>query len=108
MPAIARVGDNAQCPSDTHGNPLCCPHPTMGPATTGSPDVMVNGAAVLRVGDHGIHSTPCCGPNTWVVGQGSATVFVNGLAVARLGDQTVHCGGVGNIISGSANLDVGG
>lgn len=101
-----RVGDNAQVPSDSHGNP-CCAHSAVGPGIEGSPDVLVNGMRALRVGDPGVHSS-CCGPNTWVAAKGSSTVFINNLAAHRVGDLTTHCGGAGTLIKGSENVDVGG
>ena len=106
MPPVCRKGDNANCPADAHGNP-CCPHNVTGPATSGSPNTNVNGRAVLRVGDSGVHSA-CCGPNTWQCAAGSSTVFVNGIPVVRLGDATAHCGGSGQMIQGSGNVNVGG
>ena len=41
-PGQARLGDKSQVPADAHGCPAC-PHPAVGPAIAGSPDVMVNG-----------------------------------------------------------------
>ena len=105
MPKVSRVGDNANCPADSHGK-KCCSHNVTGPATSGSPDVIVNNRQVLRIGDPGVHSS-CCGSNTWVVASGSATVTVNNIPVARLGDATSHCGGGGNLIAGSGDVIVG-
>lgn len=48
MPAAARLTDDANCPSDSHGN-ICCPHNVTGPATDGSPDVNINGLKALRL-----------------------------------------------------------
>jgi len=105
MAAAGRVGDQAQCPSDAHGCPGCA-HGVIGPAVKGSPDVFVNRRAALRVGDPGVHAA-CCGPNTWNAAKGSATVFVNGIAFHRLTDMTQHCGGVGKLVEGSPDVDVG-
>lgn len=105
MPSAARLNDNANCPSDSHGN-ICCSHNVTGPATSGSPNVFINGRNALRVGDDGVHSA-CCGSNTWKCVQGSSTVFINGLPAVRLGDQTQHCGGTGKIISGSDDVFIG-
>ena len=63
MPPQGRLGDKSNVPVDAHGCPAC-PHPAVGPAIVGSPDVMVNKRPALRVGDKGIHAA-CCGPNTW-------------------------------------------
>ena len=106
MPAAARLTDDANCPSDSHGN-ICCPHNVTGPAIDGSPDVNINGLKALRLGDPGIHGA-CCGSNTWVCSQGSLTVFINGKPAVRLGDKTTHCGGTGKIITASDNVNIGG
>ncbi len=106
MPPQCRVGDQSQVPADAHGCPAC-PHPAVGPAVAGSPNVMVNSMPALRVTDPGIHAA-CCGPNTWVAAKGSGTVFINKLPAHRLGDMDTHCGGVGAMIQGSPNVLVGG
>jgi len=106
MPLVSRLTDLAFNPADAHGCPAC-PHPVIGPAIMGSPDVMVNGLAVLRIGDPGVHAA-CCGPNMWVCMTGSSTVTVNNIAVCRLGDMTAHCGGVGALVTSSADVEVGG
>ena len=106
MPPQGRLGDRAFNPADAHGCPAC-PHPCIGPAVKGSPDVFVNGLMALRVGDPGKHAA-CCGPNMWNAAKGSLTVFINNLPAHRLGDMTAHCGGVGNLIVGSPNVIVGG
>jgi len=106
MPPQGRLGDKSQCPADAHGC-LACPHPVVGPAIQGSPDVLVNFRPALRVGDMGIHA-PCCGPNTWTAVKGSATVLINNMPAHRMGDHDQHCGGVGALIEGSADVIVGG
>jgi len=93
-------------PLDAHGCPAC-PHPAIGPAIAGSPDVNVNKRPALRVDDPGIHMA-CCGTNTWTATQGSLTVFINGKAAHRMGDQDQHCGGMGQMIEASTNVIVGG
>ncbi len=101
-----RVTDNALVPADSHGCPAC-PHCCVGAAVSGSPNVNVNGLAALRApGDPGIHAA-CCGPNAWDTAMGSGKVYINGMAAHRLGDMTTHCGGVGTLISGSGNVNVG-
>jgi len=106
MPKQSRVGDNAHCPSDSHGC-LCCSHSVTGPGVKGSPNVLVNGKEAMRIGDPGKHSS-CCGPNTWVVAGGSKTVFFNGIQAARVDDSTTHCGGSGALIVGSDTVITGG
>ena len=106
MPPQARLGDKSNVPVDAHGCPAC-PHPGVGPAIVGSPDVFVNYRPALRVGDKGIHAA-CCGPNTWVATMGSATVLINNKQAHRLGDLDTHCGGVGQMIEGSNDVITGG
>lgn len=105
MPAAGRLGDKSQVPADSHGCPGC-PHPSVGPAVSGSGNVNINGRPALRVGDQGIHAA-CCGPNTWEAVQGARGVFINGKAAHRLGDADRHCGGTGKLIEGSPNVFIG-
>jgi uncharacterized Zn-binding protein involved in type VI secretion len=35
-------------------------------------------------------------------------VFINGKAAHRMGDENQHCGGIGQLVDGSANVIVGG
>ncbi len=107
MPGLSSLTSNSQViGGDAHGCPAC-PHPAIGPATTGSPDVRVNAKPALRVNDMGVHAA-CCGPNTWMAAKGSGTVFINQRAAVRMGDQTQHCGGAGKMIQGSPNVNAGG
>ena len=106
MPGMGRLGDKSFAPADAHGCPAC-PHPVIGPAVTGSPNVLVNGRPALRVTDQGIHAA-CCGPNMWNAIIGSATVFINYLPAHRMGDTDMHCGGVGTLVEGSLDVIVGG
>jgi uncharacterized Zn-binding protein involved in type VI secretion len=105
LPGQGRLGDKANVPLDAHGCPAC-PHPAIGPAIQGSPDVNVNRRPALRVDDPGIHSA-CCGANTWNATEGSLTVFINGKAAHRMGDKNRHCGGMGKLVEGSPNVIVG-
>lgn len=106
MPFQSRYNDQSQVPADAHGC-TACPHPAVGPAISGSANVMVNGLPALRVGDNGTH-VACCGPNTWIAQTGSGTVMINGMQAHRLGDQDIHCGGMGFMIQASNNVTVGG
>lgn len=106
MPAQGRLGDKSQIPACAHGCPAC-PHPAIGPAVGGSANVFVNGRPALRVGDPGIHAA-CCGPNMWSAKSGSGTVKINGKGAHRMGDADQHCGGMGKLIEGSADVNVGG
>ncbi len=105
MPPQGRLGDKASVPADAHGCPAC-PHPAVGPAIIGSPDVSVNSRPALRVDDGGVHAA-CCNSNTWKAQEGSAGVFINGKAAFRQGDPAKHCGGQGRLIEGSNNVIVG-
>jgi uncharacterized Zn-binding protein involved in type VI secretion len=106
MPGAARIGDKSQCPADVHGCPACV-HSVVGPAIIGSPDVLINNLPAVRVGDMGIHAV-CCGPNTWTAVMGSATVLINGKPAHRQNDMDQHCGGVGKMIEGSPDVQIGG
>lgn len=105
MPAAGRLGDKAQCPSDSHGCPSCA-HGVVGPAVAGSSNTFVNGKSALRVGDPGVHSS-CCGPNTWNVAKGAPGVYINSIKAHRKGDATTHCGGMGKLIDGSPDVFIG-
>jgi uncharacterized Zn-binding protein involved in type VI secretion len=94
----AAVGDQSACAADGHGC-LACPHATVGPIATGSPNVFVGGRPAARVGDRG-NALPCCGPNTFEITGGDSSVLINGRPAAKVGSPTQHCGGVGEIIGG--------
>ena len=108
MAGAARVGDNSQTEHDAHGCPGC-PHPAVGPAIIGSPDVFINSKPAIRqIADvSGTHAA-CCGPNMWWTDAGSTTVLINGKKAVRKGDATQHCGGAGKMIEGSPDVIVGG
>ena len=63
-------------------------------ADAGSPDVIINGYPVVRVGDH--YPTHCCGIvcHDGVASMGSSTVIVNGKPLHRVGDE-ISCGDIG-------------
>lgn len=103
---LCSVGDHARCERDVHACGAC-PHDVRGPATVGSPTVFINGKPLLRRCDTGVHAS-CCGAQEWEAVQGSATVLVDRQPVVRLRDMTRHCGGIGEMIEGSANILVGG
>jgi len=86
----------------------------------GSPDVIINGVAVARVGDltEGHICSPPFVPPLFAPGvaviTGSGTVLANGVSIARVGDMhdTHLCGGVasphtGKFITGSADVLIG-
>lgn len=105
MPAAGRLGDKSQCPHCSHGCPACG-HSVTGPAVTGSPNVRINSKPALRVGDRGEHAS-CCGGNTWEAVQGAPGVRVNGRPAFRVGDAAHHCGGMGKLVEGSSNVNIG-
>jgi uncharacterized Zn-binding protein involved in type VI secretion len=94
MPNAARITDMHACPLVSGS-----PHIGGGIGPAGTPSVLINGQASVKVGD----SCVCTGPNKIV--KGSLTVLIENKQAARLGDLTAH-GGV--IISGSPNVIIGG
>ena len=106
MPAAARLGDKSQVSVDAHACPAC-PHPGIGPAILGSPNVLINKMPAVRVGDQGAHAA-CCGPNMWTAVAGSATVLINFKQAHRMNDADMHCGGMGQMVTGSPDVIIGG
>lgn len=104
MSAQGRVGDKGNVQACAHGCPAC-PHPAIGPAVIGSPDVLTNGLPSLRVDDLGIHAV-CCNTNTWTATKGAQTVFINNKPAHRMNDAQKHCGGMGKLVEGSPNVMV--
>ena len=92
-------------PADAHGCPAC-PHPAVGPAIQGSPNVNINSRPALRKDDTGVHAA-CCGPNMWIALEGCPTVFINFRPAHRKGDVALHCGGTGKLTEGSDDVIVG-
>jgi uncharacterized Zn-binding protein involved in type VI secretion len=103
MPAAGRVGDQAR---NAEGGDPCCERPVEGPAQRGSPDVLINGRAALRVGDPGEHA-PCSGKHAWKAEEGSRSVTINGVPAHRRGDVTTHCHGKGELVEGSPDVCIG-
>ena len=97
MPACVRSG------LDVHvGHASPTPNPFHQTAYTGgSPNVSINSAASIRIGD----TTSCGDPAV----AGSSTVRVNSIAIHRVGDATgVHGSWVANAAStGSSNVNAG-
>ena len=94
MPAASRLGD------------LCTGHGPWPPrlSIAGSPDVVIEGSAALRVGDAwAVHCAGACHGGAQASGSGS--VFVNGRPLARIGDA-VDCGSA--VASGAATVFAGG
>lgn len=85
MPPVTRANKDA---STGHGGYV--PRPS---TPNGSPDVIINGEGVVRVGDAWPDHTDPGPPDTHSgsQGSGSSTVFANGSAVARIGDS-IDCG----------------
>lgn len=87
---------------------VCTGHDNCPPrkAVEGSPDVFLEGHAVVRIGDKWeAHGCPAHPKHEGHVSQGSDEVTVNGLPVVRIGDP-LDCGG--NVKTGSDNLYAGG
>ena len=85
MPAVARLTDTG-----SHG----------GAIVTGSPNCLVNGLPVARVGD--TYACPIHGGNP--ITSGAPAAFVNGRNIAHVGSKTA-CGAT--IVTGSPNTFVG-
>lgn len=82
MPSVIRVGDNCT------GHGAFPPRP----ASSGSPNVFINGRPVVRVGDsYAVHCDPSPSCHGGKASTGSATVFANGIPICRNGDS-VSCG----------------
>lgn len=80
-----------------------------GPIISGEMTVMMEGSPCARMGDNGVHTMTCCGPNTYMITKGSGTVIVGKKPASRIGDSTLHCGmASGNIIKGAGTVMVGG
>jgi uncharacterized Zn-binding protein involved in type VI secretion len=97
MPGITRVG------TDSHvGHASPTPNPFHSTAyASGSPDVFVNNAKAVRIGD----STSCGDPATG----GSSTVKVNGIGVHRITDGTGgHGSWVPNASAGGSSTVIAG
>jgi uncharacterized Zn-binding protein involved in type VI secretion len=107
MPEQCRVMDVSFVPKCAH-TCIACPHPAIGPAIKGSPDVYVNQLPAFRVTDKGVHIF-CCGSNSFEASAGSATVFINNLKAHRKGDKDMHCKiHDGTMQTGSPNVMTGG
>jgi len=93
MPGIVRVGLDMNV---SHCHPFAGCHQT--PYATGSPNVRINGAAAVRVGD-----VTSCGD---VAVDGSPNILINGKPVHRMGDATSgHAGWAPSIAeTGSSNV----
>ncbi|MBW0147206.1 type VI secretion system PAAR protein [Marinobacter arenosus] len=64
------------------------------PVIGGSPDVLIDGKPVARVGDPlAPHSKPKHSAHPRTIGAGSSTVLINGMPAAVTG-SAVSCGGV--------------
>ncbi|BEH16221.1 MULTISPECIES: type VI secretion system PAAR protein [Marinobacter] len=93
--AIVLLGDLG---SDHQGFP-----PT--PVLAGSPDVLVDGKPVARLGDPlAPHSKPKHSSHPRVIAEGSSSVMINGKPAAITG-SAVSCGGV---TIGSGSVIIGG
>lgn len=91
--------------SDTGSGHAC--HFPPSAATGGSPDVFVNGLALMRVGD--AYEPHACtaghaGPHGRKLAAGSRSVFVNGRPAGRIGDA-IDCGGKAE--TGSGDVFIG-
>jgi uncharacterized Zn-binding protein involved in type VI secretion len=98
MPEAHRKGDI--------GSGHACHFPPT-PAIGGSPDVYVNGRALMRVGDPYVPHPCAVGhapPHPRNLAKGSSSVFVNGIPAGRKGDA-INCGGEAQ--TASSNVYIG-
>ena len=77
------------------------------PVIAGSPDVLIDGKPVARVGDPlAPHSKPKHPPHPRAIAAGSATVLINGIPAAVTG-SAISCGGVtigtGSVVIGDSH-----
>jgi uncharacterized Zn-binding protein involved in type VI secretion len=104
MPAAARASGSDRVLSRT-GVGHNCANPVEVVTGEGSPNVFINGIAVVRQGDKvGPHNASGCGPDESALSTFSATVFVNGKGMGRIGDEYTSDN---TIISGSTNVFAG-
>ncbi len=101
---FARLGDWSYCATSAKGCPAC-PHPVVGPAIQGSPDVLIDNLPAVRVGDWGV-SAADCGPNTWQALEGDPEVTVHGVPLVRIGDATNHAMTPGKMIMGAPGSEL--
>jgi uncharacterized Zn-binding protein involved in type VI secretion len=101
-----RLGDEATRPDNAPSCPAC-KRVKEGPSKKGSPDVFINGQPVLRVGDRGNHAEACSCKSAWRAKTGSSTVTINGMPMHRVGDEIEQGEAVGQLITGSSDVEVG-
>lgn len=96
--SICRTGDTVTGTCRNHRRPQAF----TGTWTSGSPDIMANGRAVIRKGDRG--DTGC--GHTFIADGGSNDVSGNGIIFQRVGDTvTVIGGGTGTSVTGSPDTN---
>ena len=106
MPAVARASNTDTVSSLTGAGYLCGSPMMTTTGVDGSPNVFVNGIAVVRQGDLvGVHPRAGCSTDVSTLSTYSSTVFVNGLGIGRIGDQYTSDN---TITSGSTNVFAGG
>ncbi len=103
-----RMTDIHVNPADVCGCPQC-PHYVTGPIVTGSYDTYDNSLPVARgdLAELGTHCC-CCGTNIFFTLLHSPDTFVNNIGWVRLGDTTLCCGGLGFMVTASADTYVNG
>lgn len=101
MPAIAR-GNGKDVVLSKTGQGKGCKGPLITTTNECSPNVFVNGAGIVRIGDMvAPHNKAGCINDDSTLSVGSSRVFVNGKPVGRIGDQYTPDN---IIISGSTNV----
>lgn len=100
MLSASRFGDSSTC--------LQCN--VTGSAVVASGNVQTNALGALRMADRGLYPW-CCeqhAPVQWVARTGAATVLINHEPAVAFSNATLHHGGAGAMVTGSANVFVGG
>jgi uncharacterized Zn-binding protein involved in type VI secretion len=103
MAQAGRVGDLAQRSGDAQMGGSAAGGSAAG---EGSPDVIINGRAALRVGDPGAEKGSD-GAAAWRAHRGSTGVLINGRPAFRHGDETAHAGVEGELVEGSPDVFFG-
>ncbi len=105
MPAVARAAGTDRVLSRTGSGTACGSPLQTTTGVNGSPNVFVNGIAVVRQSDVvGVHPAAGCSTDASTLSTYSSTVFVNGLGLGRIGDEYTSDN---IIISGSTNVFAG-
>ena len=112
MPKAARLNDSIVGTTAGEHSGHAAPHPPSpitGQISGGcSGDVFINSLPAATVGSITTELDECCGSSQGTVAVGSGSVFINGKPAARVGDALNPHNGVGQVSSGSGDVNIGG